>query len=249
MKTYMVGGYVRDSILGLRSKDIDYAVVLDDLSISTDDGFELMRKRLISDGYTIFLSTPDCFTVRAKFPEDHANRGMVADFVLARKEVGYVTGTRRPINRLGTLMDDLERRDFTINAMAIDDQGNLIDPFGGRRHLEDKLLKTPTSPSKTMMDDPLRFLRALRFAVTKKMNIDDSIFVAMRDPAIMDKLFTVVSRERIREELLKMFVHDTPASLRMLREVELHWCFRENPGFTDRLFDCGLWMKPTMEAR
>lgn len=66
MKTYMVGGYVRDSILGLRSKDIDYAVVLDDLSISTDDGFELMRERLISDGYTIFLSTPDCFTVRKR---------------------------------------------------------------------------------------------------------------------------------------------------------------------------------------
>lgn len=240
---FKVGGCVRDELIGLQSKDIDFTFVLDDLTQTVEEGFQQMTDWMTGEGFQIFLSTPDCFTIRAKFPQDSPNAGLVADFVMARKEIGYMEGTRRPIIALGSLEDDLLRRDFTLNAMAVDEDGNLIDLFGGREDLERRILKTPLPAAQTMMDDPLRIMRALRFKITKGFSIADEIWLAMMQPAILEKLRTTVSAERIREELIKMMKHDTVATLKLLHLVES----KSIPGFLDLIFDRGLWLKPTFE--
>jgi len=242
-KIFKVGGCVRDKILGVDSKDIDFTFVLDNLDRTVEEGFDIMTKWLEHHEFEIFLSTPDCFTIRAKFPKDHQFSGLVADFVMARKEVGYVEGTRRPILELGTLEDDLIRRDFTLNAMAEDEFGNLIDLFGGLEDLKNGLLRTPLPAAQTMMDDPLRFLRALRFHITKGFKIDSEIFKAMQQPDIKKKLVDVVSAERIREEVFKMMKHDTVRTMRMLHHIEIDFI----PNFIRLIFDRGLWLKPTFE--
>lgn len=240
-KIFKVGGCVRDALMGLDSKDIDFTFVCEQ-SQTVEQGWSEMRSWMIDQGFTIFLETPECFTIRAKFPKDHKFEGLVADFVMARKEVGYVEGTRRPILELGTLEDDLLRRDFTLNAIAEDEHGNLIDPFGGQTDLAKGLLRTPLPAKQTMMDDPLRFLRALRFSITKRFSIDDSIIFAMKQPDILEKLEKVVSAERIRDEVFKMMKADTVKTLELFREIE-----DIIPGFTALVFGRGLWLKPTFE--
>jgi len=242
-KIFIVGGSVRDKLLGIDSKDIDFTFILPDLEKTVEEGFDFMRNWMNERGFEIFLETPEMFTIRAKFPPDHKFTGMVADFVMGRKEVGYIEGTRRPILALGTLEDDLLRRDFTLNAMAEDEEGNLIDLFGGQLHLKEKRLVTPLNPKVTMMDDPLRVLRALRFSVTKNFTIDESIWSAMNQPEILEKLKTTVSPERIREELMRMMKHDTARSIQLLMLVHEYHI----PGFIDLIFDRGLWLKPTFE--
>lgn len=240
---FKVGGCVRDELLGLQSKDIDFTFVLDDLTQTVEEGFQQMTEWMTREGFQIFLSTPDCFTIRAKFPQSSPNIGLVADFVMARKEIGYVEGTRRPVLALGSLEDDLLRRDFTLNAMAVTEDGDLIDLFGGKEDLERRLLRTPLPAKQTMMDDPLRIMRALRFKITKGFSISDDIWLAMMQPAILEKLRTTVSAERIREELIKMMKHDTVATIKLLHLVES----KSIPGFLDLIFDRGLWLKPTFE--
>jgi tRNA nucleotidyltransferase/poly(A) polymerase len=162
---------------------------------------------------------------------------MVADFVMARKEVGYVEGTRRPILELGTLEDDLIRRDFTVNAMAEDEDGNLIDLFNGQMDLERMILITPLPPKVTFEDDPLRIIRAIRFSITKGFRLSYlDYFIYNFD---YEGKMGVVSIERIREELLKCFKHDTLKTLTILNQ---------NPKLRDYIFKNNiLWLKPTFE--
>jgi tRNA nucleotidyltransferase/poly(A) polymerase len=239
---YKVGGCVRDRLLGIDSKDIDFTFVLDDLNQSVEQGFDIMTKYLKSEGYEIFLSTPEMYTIRAKFPLNHKFKGMVADFVMARKEVGYVEGTRRPILELGTLEDDLIRRDFTLNAMAEDIDGNLIDLFDGQWALDNKLLITPKDALVTIYDDPLRLIRAFRFSITKDFSITPRIWETCHSDNIINKLEQVVSGERIREELTKMFKHDTFKTLQLLNLISL-----ENRRIIEIMFERGMWLKPTFE--
>lgn len=241
-KLFKVGGCVRDGFLGIDSKDIDFTFVLDNLDQTVEQGFKDMEQWMTDRGFQIFLSTPDMFTIRAKFPKGDVNEGLVADFVMARKEIGYKPGTRQPILVLGTLEDDLIRRDFTLNAMAISEDGSVIDLFEGKDDLDAKVLRTPLPAAQTMMDDPLRFLRALRFSITKGFTIHRDIFKAMEQPAILEKLEKVVSAERIREEVFKMMKADTVKTLELFREVE-----DILPGFTALVFGRGLWLKPTFE--
>jgi tRNA nucleotidyltransferase/poly(A) polymerase len=240
---FKVGGCVRDKFLGVHSKDIDFTFVLDELDQTVEQGFQIMTEWMTERGFEIFLSTPDCFTIRARFPKDHQFTGMVADFVMARKEVGYVEGTRRPILELGTLHDDLLRRDFTVNAIAESVDGEIIDPFGGVADLKLGILRTPLPAEQTMMDDPLRILRALRFKITKGFSIDDQIWLAMAQPEILEKLKTTVSAERIRDEVFKMMKQDTPLTIQILSLVDT----QSIPGFIDLVFGRGLWLKPTFE--
>ena len=239
---YKVGGCVRDRLLGLDSKDIDFTFVLDNLDRTVEEGFQIMTDWLIHKEFTIFLSTPECFTIRAKFPKGHENEGIVADFVLARKEVGYTEGTRRPILELGTLEDDLIRRDFTLNAMAEDIDGNLIDLFDGKWALEQGLLITPRDARITMLDDPLRLLRAFRFSITKGFIVTPRIWETCLMDSVVDKLEQVVSGERIREEVFKMFKYDTIKTLELITEIN-----RINPRIVEIIFGKGMWLKPTFE--
>ncbi len=243
-KLFKVGGCVRDRLLGVKTNDIDFTFVLDNLDQTVEEGFESMTSWLAQEGFGIFLSTPDCFTIRAKFPKGDKNEGIVADFVMARKEIGYEEGTRRPILKLGDLTDDLIRRDFTINALAETEDGLIVDLFNGRRDLEKGILRTPLDPMVTFMDDPLRLLRALRFTVTKDFTMHIDVWEAMKQPNILAKLTQTVSSERIREEVLKMMAVDTPRTIRLLLDVD-----NEVPGFLEIVFKEGLWLKPTFEKR
>ena len=236
LKLFKVGGCVRDSLLGVSTKDIDFTVVLDDINQTVDQGWNIMLTFLKDQGFKIFLETKDCFTVRAMFPKGHQHEGLVADFVLARKEVGVINGTRKPILELGTLSDDLMRRDFTVNALAKDENGLIIDEWRGLQALQQKTLRTPLDPMVTLMDDPLRLLRALRFSITKGFRIATPLMDAMLQKGLLDKLSEVVSQERMREEVQKMMQHDTVKSLKLLSSI---------PGLLDVVFSDGLWLMPT----
>ena len=238
MKLFEVGGCVRDELLGLHTKDIDFTVELDDLTLSVDEGWERMLDFLKQEDFKIFLETKDCFTVRARFPKNHQHEGLIADFVMARKEIGYIENTRQPILELGSFEDDMVRRDFTVNALCKTEEGQLVDLFGGLKDLEDRILRTPLDPMVTLMDDPLRLLRALRFSVTKDFKICEELSNAMKQLDLLDKLQKVVSQERIREEVTKMMKHDTVRSLRIIDTV---------PGLMEVIFKNGIWLMPTMK--
>ena len=244
-KFYEVGGCVRDEILGLKSKDIDYvAVPSDDLLkdvTSAHTMFGILEGYLKEEGFELFLVTTDCFTIRAKFPKGHKYQG-VADFVMARKEIGYIPDTRQPIIVPGTLYDDLERRDFTLNALAKDENGEIIDYFDGMWALENKMLLTPLDAKVTMMDDPLRLLRAFRFSITKGFAISPRIWETCLMDGIVEKLDKVVSQERIRDEVFKMMKHDTLKTLELFERIRL-----VNPNILTIMFGKGIWLKPTNE--
>lgn len=214
-KIYKVGGCVRDKLLGIDSKDIDFTFVCED-SQTVEGGWIEMTSWMRTNGFEVFLETPEMFTIRAKFPKGHQYSGMVADFVMARKEVGYIEGTRRPKLELGNLMDDLIRRDFTLNAMAEDVDGSVIDLFEGQWALENKLLITPRDARITMLDDPLRLLRCVRFSITKGFTINQSIIEVMDDFDYNEQM-KKVSQERIRDELNKCFLFDSYKTLKILR--------------------------------
>lgn len=244
-KMYEVGGCVRDEILGLKSKDIDYVAVPNENLLNkykdAYDMFVILETYLNSEKFEIFLSTPECFTIRAKFPKGHKYQG-VADFVMARKEIGYVEGTRQPIIVPGTLYDDLIRRDFTLNALAKDEDGNIIDYFDGMWALEARMLITPLDSRITMLDDPLRLLRAFRFSITKEFVISPRVWETCLMDSVINKLEEVVSQERIREEVFKMMKHDTIKSLELFYDIN-----RINPKLIQIMFGRGMWLKPTME--
>ena len=240
VKIYEVGGCVRDEIIGVYTNDIDFTFVLDDTNQTVDEGWDKMLLHLKTEGFKIFLETKDCFTVRAKFPKGHINEGLVADFVMARKEVGYIDGTRQPILELGTLEDDLTRRDFTLNALAKDLDGNIIDLFDGQTHLSQKVLITPLDPIKTFMDDPLRMVRALRFSITKGFDIHPTVWNAIFTPGLIDKLEEVVSQERIHGEVRKMMKHDTVKTLRLLSIID-----KKDSILMEIIFKGDMWLMPT----
>jgi tRNA nucleotidyltransferase/poly(A) polymerase len=237
---FEVGGCVRDELLGVHTNDIDFTFVVDDVTQSIDDGWDQMLQHLKEENFTIFLETKDCFTVRAKFPKGHQNEGLVADFVMARKEVGVIEGTRKPILELGTLEDDLTRRDFTLNAMAKDLDGNIIDIFEGKKHLEMGLLVTPLDPVQTFLDDPLRMIRALRFSITKGFTITSNVWAAIFTDGLIDKLELVVSQERIQGEVTKMMKHDTVGTLRLFAEID-----KIEPRLLEIIFKGDMWLLPS----
>lgn len=239
---FEVGGCVRDRILGIESNDIDFSFVLDNTRMSVDEGFQSMNDWLLERGFKVFLSTPECFTIRAKFPKGTLSEGLIADFVMARKELGPIEGTRRANLEIGSLEDDLRRRDFTMNAIAKAKDGSLIDPFGGIKDIEARVIDTPMNPIDTFMDDPLRMIRAIRFRITKGFGISSRIGKAMEMPELLDRLTETVSKERIREEMNKMFSHDTVKTIRVLNKVDDNL-----PGFLEACFPEGLRLEPTFK--
>ena len=190
-EAYVVGGYVRDLMLDLPSKDIDFVTV--------GSGIELARKVAESLGEGINLATYANFgTAQVSAP------GLDLEFVGARRE-SYSRDSRNPIVEDGTLTDDLSRRDFTINAMAICVNshrfGELVDLFDGMGDLQRKIIRTPLDPDTTFSDDPLRMLRAVRFATRLGFTIHPETFKSIKKNA--DRL-KIITRERINDELMKI---------------------------------------------
>lgn len=235
-----VGGAVRDRFLGLNSKDVDFVAVPTKQFDTADDAFNALVEHLKETGFKVFLETPQFFTVRAQIPVWEFNlreRTNVADFVLARKDGPSSDGRRPDFVLPGTLMDDLERRDFTINAMAIMGE-ELIDPFGGREDLQNKLLRFVGNPRDRIREDGLRVMRALRFSVTKGFDIDADTWDAVNS-AFGAAMLRKVSIERVREELEKMFKADTRFTMKLLLEL--------NESVQWAIFRDGLRLMPTLK--
>lgn len=252
MELYEVGGCIRDEILGLPSKDIDFVCVLTEnerglIHQRNQSPFDFMANSLVDMGFKIFLETPEYLTVRAQFPKGDERVGMfsngkalTADFVLARKESGYTDG-RRPDEVIpGTLEDDLARRDFTMNAIAEDAQGNFIDPHNGRDAIARGFIEPVGDAFERLSEDALRAVRALRFSVTKRFSIHPDLRFAMQSAAVLDAIENKISDERIKEELSKMFRFDTLAALAALNDF---------PALTRAMFSGNINLDATMKQK
>lgn len=207
LECYVVGGYVRDLFLERPSNDIDVVVVGSGISMA-----EALKKQL---GGCAHLSVFRNFgTAQVKYG------GLEIEFVGARKE-SYSHDSRKPVVEDGTLEDDQNRRDFTINALAVCLNrarfGELVDPFDGLADLEDGIIRTPLDPDITFSDDPLRMLRCVRFAAQLNFFIEDETFDALTRNADRIK---IISGERVQEELNKIMMTATPSK----GLVELYRC-------------------------
>ena len=195
--TYVVGGFVRDLMLDRPNKDLDFVCVGSGIILA-----QQVAKDLGGLQVTIFKTFG---TAMIKL----ADREL--EFVGARKE-SYREDSRKPIVEDGTLEEDQLRRDFTINAMAIslnkETYGELVDPFGGVQHLQEKVIKTPLDPNITFSDDPLRMMRAIRFASQFNFDIEAETFEAITKNA---ERLSIVSMERIMVELNKIILSPVPS--------------------------------------
>ena len=193
---YVVGGYVRDLLLNKECKDIDILVV--------GNGIEFAR--LVAEKFRKEVVVYERFRTALINIKDNK-----VEFVGARKE-SYRSNSRNPIVKQGTLDDDLARRDFTINALAVSlntkSYGNVVDKFNGLTHLEKGLLRTPLNPETTFSDDPLRIIRAIRFATVLGFTIDPETFEGIKKSAERIKIIT---QERITDELLKILRSPKPS--------------------------------------
>ena len=198
LECYVIGGWVRDLFLHRPSDDIDVVVVGSGISLA-----EAVAKRLGKGAHLAVFKTYGTAQVK--------KRGMELEFVGARRE-SYTRDSRNPIVEDGTLEEDQNRRDFTINAMAIclnkDRYGELLDPFDGIGDLERCIIRTPLDPDITFSDDPLRMMRAIRFATQLGFNLDGETFDAI---ARNKERIGIITKERIAEELNKIMMSRRPS--------------------------------------
>ncbi|MBO9732053.1 MAG: HD domain-containing protein [Chitinophaga sp.] len=195
---YLIGGFVRDKLLGRKTKDMDIVCV--------GDGITLAHKVAESLGDKVPVSFFKTYgTAQVKWNE------LEIEFVGARKE-SYRQESRNPEVSAGTLQDDQNRRDFTINAMAIslreEDYGSLLDPFEGLADLDKQIIRTPLAPAQTFSDDPLRMMRAIRFASQLQFTIEATAFTAIQENA---ERIRIISQERITDEFNKIMLSAKPS--------------------------------------
>ena len=208
VEAYAVGGFVRDTLLGKQCKDIDIVVVGDGVTFA-----RIVANRLNVSNVIIYEKFG---TAMLPLPD-----GKI-EFVTAREE-RYEQHSRKPTVTRASLQSDLSRRDFTVNALAASlnksCRGELVDPFHGREDLERKILRTPLEPEKTFDDDPLRMMRAIRFAAQLQFTIEET---ALRAIGMMAQRIGIVSQERITEEFLKILRSPMPSiGLKLLYETGL----------------------------
>ena len=206
---YVVGGWVRDFLLGRPTKDIDIVVIGDGPAFAKEVAIEIDRK----SNLTIFKTFG---TANLKWEEHEL------EFVGSRKE-SYQRDSRKPVVESGTLDDDLSRRDFTINALAIslnkDSYGELIDRFNGIKDLENGIIRTPLEPGVTFSDDPLRMMRATRFASQLNFKLHDQTFWSIKENR---ERISIISLERISDELNKIVLSQEPSiGFKLLHDTAL----------------------------
>lgn len=209
ISAYAVGGVVRDLVLGRKSKDIDIVVV------GSGIAFANAVAKAISPHIEVSVFK-NFGTARFRYADTEV------EFVGARKE-SYRANSRKPIVEDGSLQDDLNRRDFTVNALAIPlngpDKGEIIDCFGGMKDMEAKLIRTPLDPDVTFSDDPLRMMRAVRFASQLGFSIVPETFEAIKRNAAR---LEIISQERIIDEFNKILLSPQPSrGINMLKDSGL----------------------------
>ena len=195
-EVFVIGGFVRDLFLNRPSKDIDILVIGNGISFAEAVGLKLNAKVAVFKNFG---------TAMLKYGD------LEIEFVGARKE-SYRADSRKPIVENGTLADDQLRRDFTINALAISlnkiNYGEIVDPFDGLTDVNQQLIRTPLDPTITFSDDPLRMMRAIRFATQLNFEIDQQSIEAIK---IQKERISIVSKERITDELNKIILAKTPS--------------------------------------
>ncbi|ATL49863.1 tRNA nucleotidyltransferase [Chitinophaga caeni] len=198
MPTYIVGGFVRDKLLNRNTKDIDFVCIGDGIDLANALADKLEPRPNVNFFKTFGTAQIKWFDFEL-------------EFVGARKE-SYNRDSRKPMVAPGTLEDDQNRRDFTINAMAISlnpsNYGHLVDPFNGMQALEDQVIRTPLEPGQTFSDDPLRMMRAIRFASQLNFKIDPATFQSIKENAARIK---IISQERITDEFNKIMLSPKPS--------------------------------------
>ena len=204
--TYIVGGFVRDKILDRYTKDIDIVCVGDGIMLANE-----VAKLFHPAPQVNFFKNFGTAQIKIYTSENGENEALEIEFVGARKE-SYRQESRNPLVEPGTLEEDQNRRDFTINALAIslnqDDFGELVDPFNGVGDIEKKIIKTPLEPEVTFSDDPLRMMRAIRFATQLNFKIEPQTLEAISTIA---KRIKIISGERIADELNKILLSPKPS--------------------------------------
>ncbi|MBP7558004.1 MAG: HD domain-containing protein [Chitinophagaceae bacterium] len=203
---YLIGGFVRDKLLGRVTKDADVVCLGDGIALAQ------ATAQLFDPAPSVsYFKNFGTAHIRIRLSDNNEELDIDLEFVGARKE-SYRQHTRKPEVEPGTFRDDQERRDFTINALAISlneaDYGKLIDPFTGIQDLTDKIIRTPLDPAQTFSDDPLRMMRAIRFATQLGFTIEASVFAAIRANA---QRIRIISRERITDELNKIILAPKPS--------------------------------------
>lgn len=203
---YLIGGFVRDKLLGRITKDADVVCLGDGIALAQETA------RLFDPAPSVsYFKNFGTAHIRIRLSGHEEELDIDLEFVGARKE-SYRQHTRKPEVEPGTFRDDQERRDFTINALAISlneaDYGRLIDPFNGIQDMNDKIIRTPLDPAQTFSDDPLRMMRAIRFATQLDFTIEPAVFAAIRANA---QRIRIISRERITDELNKIIRAPKPS--------------------------------------
>lgn len=239
IRLFEVGGHIRDHLMGVDSKDVDYAVEA--------DSFDAMLNWITETHAKVFLSTPDKFTVRALIGDGErvGTSNLVRDYVLCRKEGPYSDGRRPDWVSPGTFEDDIMRRDFTVNALArMVGTDDIIDIVGGINDINTRTLRCVGSAHERFSEDSLRIIRAIRFIVTKGFAPNREIEKILMSGEYAASLRSI-STNRKREELTKCFKQHTPAMLKFMSSI--------HPSYIDAIFtvDSGesLWLLPTMAGR
>lgn len=228
IKYYLTGGAVRDEIMGLKPKDLDF--------VGLAPSFEAMKTDLLNQGCEIFVEKPEFLTIRCKHPK----MGCV-DFAVARADGDYTDG-RHPNSTViaKTIEEDLSRRDFSFNAIAKDiDTGALIDPYDGIKDIKDRLIRAVRSAKDRFNEDALRAFRAVRLSMQKKFAIHEEICTAINGMNLLD--FRSVSVDRVRDEITKMFIVSNVNAFRHLYDYY--------PILGKVVDDRKIWFKPTTEAK
>jgi len=228
IKFFEVGGSVRDRMLGLKPKDFDYSVEA--------PSYQAMSDYIHTTHDKVFLEKPEFLTIRAKKGNE------VFDYVMCRKDGAYSDGRHPDSVEPGTILDDLARRDFTVNAMAVEMDSRLIlDPFHGRDDIETMTLRCVGSAEERIKEDSLRLIRAARFCITKGFEPSQDIRDILKDP-LWAKELRGISSDRIREELAKCFKHDSYETMRWITA-------NMSTALGLAIFDGTIWLKPTNEKR